>query len=125
MENRSDDVNLSLNELNRSLAQIEKRLEIQIKPIAQWFMHVDRLCDEVDAGVSAILDPEKERISKILYRQLSRLPNQLLTTEKQHCRDLQATIEQCQTLALEAQKEAYTLKLQLQKDAPTIGSKLF
>ena len=128
MENRSDDFAPSLNELDQNLAPVEKRLEIQIKPIAQWFRHIDRLCHEVDAGVSAILDPEK-RINKTFYRPLSRLPNQPLPSEepseKPICKALQPTIEQLQDLALEAQKEVYQLKLQLQSDAPTTGSKPF
>lgn len=123
MEKRLDDFNPSHSKIDQSLVQIEKRLEIQIRPIAQWFTHVDRLYSEVDATVSAVLDSDKERMNRTLCPPFSSLSSQLLPSNKRSCDDLDSTLKQLQDLALEAQKEVYTLKSQLQKEAPTIGSK--
>ncbi|MBW4581553.1 MAG: hypothetical protein KME42_18435 [Tildeniella nuda ZEHNDER 1965/U140] len=122
MKKRLDDFNPRYSKIDQSLVQIETRLDIQIRPIAQWFTQIDRLCNEVDATVSDILGSDKERMNRTLCQPFSTL-RQPLPSNKHSYSSLDSTLKQLQDLAVETQKEVYKLKSQLQKETPIIGSK--
>jgi|GEM_PF-1510377 len=128
MENRSNNVEPSLSEIDESAIQIEECLKIQLKPAAYWLKHINYLRNEVDNTISVILSPDHEKTNRTLYGQISKLSvelpsfNKSLSSkpvpDKPDSGSLPPTIVQLQELASKAQKEIYKLKSQIQKEIP-------